>query len=142
MTPDPWYESGWFLCTVVAFLVATFGAGAAEAGSPDDPLAYYGFGGRSCGAIASITYSTPPGTYRSITSKGEEYTSASKSYQEWLQGFVSAINFKNAFTEPPKKQITVDLAGMDLWVRNWCEKNPTADLMTAALAMVKFLKAN
>jgi hypothetical protein len=49
-----------------------------------------------------------------------EYTQ----YQEWLMGFVSGFN--DAHANDVEQQVRkIDLAGMDLWMRNWCNQRPT-----------------
>jgi len=48
----------------------------------------------------------------------------------WLGGFFSAMNF--LISEP--NQIQGDNAAIDVWIRKWCEQNPTKQLIDAAWA--------
>jgi hypothetical protein len=55
-------------------------------------------------------------------------------YQEWLMGFVSSFNAAHADVAQQVRDI--DLAGMDLWMRNWCNKHPTQKVVEGAVAFI------
>jgi hypothetical protein len=50
---------------------------------------------------------------------------------DWLGGFVTATNLW--VTNEPNS-IRFDGAAIDVWIRKWCEKNPTKTLFQAASA--------
>ena len=51
----------------------------------------------------------------------------------WLGGFFSAMNWL-VLDEP--NGIKTDNAAIDVWIRKWCEQNPTKTLVEAASAFV------
>jgi hypothetical protein len=51
----------------------------------------------------------------------------------WLSGFLSATNVW--VTQEPNG-IRYDNAAIDVWIRKWCEQNPTKPLWEAALQFV------
>ena len=51
-------------------------------------------------------------------------------YMTWLNGFLSATNV-NSSTD-----IRSDRAAIDVWMRRWCEQNPTKSVVAAALVFV------
>jgi hypothetical protein len=34
------------------------------------------------------------------------------------------------------------MAGIDLWMRNWCNKNPTKEVIDGAIALIAELRSN
>ena len=56
------------------------------------------------------------------------------STQAWLAGYITAINFQT----PNTFQIlgNSDLLGAELWVKNFCEKNPLKNLANAAESLL------
>jgi hypothetical protein len=54
-------------------------------------------------------------------------------YADWLGGFVSATNWRLI---DERNQIESDPAATDIWIRKWCEQNPTKPLVGAATAFV------
>ena len=55
-------------------------------------------------------------------------------HTQWLAGFVSAIN---AFSRPGKGQIQVDVNGIALWVKAYCDTHPSEKLLVAASAFAR-----
>jgi hypothetical protein len=50
-------------------------------------------------------------------------------------GFVSGFN--GAHANDVEQQVKgIDLAGMDLWMRNWCNKHPTQKVFEGASAFI------
>ena len=54
-------------------------------------------------------------------------------YMYWLDGFLSATN-SWVLNEP--NRIKTDGAAVDVWIRKWCEQNPTKTLVEAAFEFV------
>jgi hypothetical protein len=90
-----------------------------------------GMGLNSCGQYLSAVHSHPPGTYTSIErpQEGEFFDEASR-YQQWLGGFISGSNWKQ------RNNVRTDGAAIDVWMRRWCEQNPTKKVFEAAAAFV------
>jgi hypothetical protein len=65
---------------------------------------------------------------RTAPDDGQSYYSKSTTYLEWLLGYVTGYN---AVAGDPQKQIKLDPAAIDLFVRNWCAENPTGTLFSA-----------
>jgi hypothetical protein len=86
----------------------------------------------SCGKFIAAISDLPPGKYREVNgAKGSIFVSENKAYQEWLMGFVSGFNAAHA--GDLEQQITkIDPAGLDLWMRNWCNKYPTYSVFDGA----------
>lgn len=64
-------------------------------------------------------------------------------YQQWLQGFVSGYNAAHSSADEQQKQVDgIDLAGMDLWMRNWCNKHPTKTVFAGAVAFIEEIRGD
>jgi hypothetical protein len=102
-----------------------------------------GSGRESCGRlIAAIGGNDPPGPGEEIIieTKRGVFFGEYKKYQEWLMGFVAGFN-----ADQPGREYTVhgiDLAGMDLWMRNWCNQHPTETVFTGAVAFINEMRTN
>jgi hypothetical protein len=69
-----------------------------------------------------------------------KYDVAYGMYVSWLGGFVSGYNATQYGQQKP--QITrIDMAGIDLWMRNWCNKNPTKMVADGAVALINEMNA-
>ena len=53
-------------------------------------------------------------------------------------GFVSGFNAMHE----EEQQVSVDLAGLDLWMRNWCNKHPAQKVFHGALAFIDEMRSN
>lgn len=93
-----------------------------------------GAGNDSCGQFLASTYGIPPGKGQTLVQPNATYYDQSTLYAEWLQGFLSGVNIMADAATPGATQITSDYPAVDLWVRHWCEGNPTANLFKAAAA--------
>ena len=51
----------------------------------------------------------------------------------WLAGFLDATNL---WVTNDRNSIQSDNAAIDVWIRKWCEQNPTKTLVEAASAFV------
>jgi len=98
-----------------------------------------GMGLNSCGQYLSAVHNHPPGTYTSIErpQEGEFFDEASR-YQQWLGGFISGSNWKkdNSRKKDNSNNVRTDGAAIDVWMRRWCEQNPTKKVFEAAAAFV------
>lgn len=84
-----------------------------------------GAGQQSCGRlIAAASVGVLPGKYIKMNTQQGEFFNEYKEYQEWLMGFISGFNA--AHGDDINQQVgNIDLAGLDVWIRNWCNRNPT-----------------
>jgi hypothetical protein len=114
------------LCTlVVASLLVT-------ASHADYTL--LGVGALSCGSFLKAVSGTQLGQGQGFTDQnGRKFSDESRSYSEWVQGFLSAINALNSAKEN-SHQLRPDYPGLDLWLRKWCEANPTEPFEMAVWA--------
>jgi hypothetical protein len=92
-----------------------------------------GFGLHSCSKYLAAVQGHAPGKGRLINRPEGQFTDEHFRYAEWLTGFFSATNWW-VMDEP--NQIQTDEAAMDVWIRKWCERNPTKALIEAASAIV------
>jgi hypothetical protein len=100
-------------------------------------------GSNSCGKlIAAVGKYGFPGKKQVLdnTDYGR-FVSENSEYQQWLLGFVSGFNAAHA-SEPDKQATGIDQAGMDLWMRNWCNKNPTKTVFDGANAFIDEMRGN
>src|SRR5262245_48844685 len=81
-----------------------------------------GFGGNSCGKYLAAVHGHPPGSGRVLKRPEGPFYDEHLLYAEWLAGFFSAMNW---FTFKEENQIRDDEAAIDVWIRKWCEQNPT-----------------
>ena len=101
-----------------------------------------GSGRESCGRLIAAIGNDPPGPGEQIiieTKRGVffgEYTR----YQDWLMGFVAGFNFTHVGEEDTVRGI--DLAGMDLWMRNWCNQHPTKLVFEGGIAFINEMQTN
>jgi hypothetical protein len=107
-----------------------------------------GVGVHSCGQFIGAIGKSPP--YEYIDTRSGHFVSENAEYQEWLLGYVSAFNATwSAFSaaHPGEEwQIDlfkrIDLAGMDLWMRNWCNQHPTQKVVDGALEFIHEMLTN
>jgi len=78
-----------------------------------------GVGGQSCDSFTAAVSGNAPGEGVHIIRQGQTFHSEARLFAEWLQGFITAINLNGA------RQITTDFSSIELWMRNWCQANPT-----------------
>jgi hypothetical protein len=92
----------------------------------------YGIGSDSCGSyVLALSEHRPTAA---IVMQGKTYYTTANAYTQWLSGFVTATN--NAADDAKRQQIAVDIAGMSVWIRNYCNANPTQSVLKAALEFV------
>jgi hypothetical protein len=107
-------------------------------------VAVFGSGQNSCGKLVAAAGNIPPGVhYRSTNHEVGDIVNEYAQYQEWLMGFVSGFNAHQTSDANQDVQVKgIDLAGMDLWMRNWCNKHPTQSVYQAAVAFINEMLSN
>jgi hypothetical protein len=102
-----------------------------------------GAGQHSCGRFIADLGSTPPepGNHREMNTPSGVFVNEYTQYQEWLMGFVSGFNAEHA-GELEQQVIGIDLAGVDLWMRNWCNKHPTQAVFEGGRAFIDEMRTN
>jgi hypothetical protein len=100
-----------------------------------------GVGSNSCGKLIATIGKIPPGKVHILPTRDGVFVNEYATYQEWLMGFVTGFNAAHTNEE---QQITasIDSAGMDLWMRNWCNQHPTQTVFQGALAFIDEMRSN
>jgi hypothetical protein len=94
----------------------------------------YDLGTHSCGKYLAAVHGHPPGTGKVMNNpQGGRYVDEHFRYMAWLGGYLSAMNWW--VTDEPN-EFRVDSAAIDVWIRKWCEQNPTKHLVEAATEFV------
>jgi hypothetical protein len=83
----------------------------------------------SCGQFIAVTEGYKLNTYTKLQQNGMTLVSENKAMFEYVQGVLTGINA----ARDDKHQIQNDNEAIDLWLRNWCNKNPTKSLFVAIL---------
>jgi hypothetical protein len=105
------------------------------------PVFEIGSGLDSCGKYIAALGDAPPGKYREMNTARGVYVSENKVYQAWLLGFVTGFNA--VYAGDLEQQVTkIDPAGMDLWMRNWCNQHPTQTVLDGAIAFINEMLTN
>jgi hypothetical protein len=117
--------------------VLLLAADVAQAGS----TAVFGAGQNSCGRLIATIGKLQPGNLQSMDTASGVFVSEYIRYQEWLMGFVTGFNA--AYSNDLEQQVKgTDLAGMDLWMRHWCDKHPTQSVVDGAIAFINEMRSN
>jgi hypothetical protein len=91
-------------------------------------------GVHSCGKYLTAVHGHPPGIGKVINHRQEgRFSDDHYLYMAWLGGFFTATNYWVTI-EP--NGIQSDHSAIDVWIRKWCEQNPTKNLADAASAFV------
>jgi hypothetical protein len=103
-----------------------------------------GVGQFSCGKLIAAIGHAPPGSHEQMTTPNGIFIDEHTQYQEWMTGFVSGYNFAHSAPgDEQKKQVrAIDQAGMDLWMRNWCNQHPTQTVFQASAAFINEMLTN
>jgi hypothetical protein len=118
---------------ILGLLLLTAGVARAE---PGETLVM-GSGQYSCGQFIAAIGDAPPGRFRGMNTAKGVIVSENARYQEWLAGFVSGFNASHNGDQLTK----IDPAGMDLWMRNWCNKHPTEMVFDGAVTFINEMQA-
>jgi hypothetical protein len=98
-----------------------------------DEILVIGAGQKTCGSFISAVGDAPPGQFPLVNTRHGEFDGELRNYQSWLMGFATGVNAEQA--ENQGQQIfKVDIAAIDLWMRNWCNRHPTQTVFEGALA--------
>jgi hypothetical protein len=118
-----------YIATVAA-LILSYGPTASYA-----QQAYvHGMGNNSCGKYLAAVHGHAPGKGSGFNDRWRgKFSDDHSLYMAWLGGFFSAMNWL-VLDEP--NGIKTDNAAIDVWIRKWCEQNPTKTLLDAASAFV------
>jgi hypothetical protein len=96
------------------------------------PTASYAQGSDSCGKYLAAVHGHAPGIGNVFNSPQRGHFSDDHHlYMAWLGGFFSAMNW--LVLDRPNG-IQSDQSAIDVWIRKWCEQNPTKELFDAASA--------
>jgi hypothetical protein len=95
------------------------------------PVFIIGAGHDSCGELIGAIGDAPTG----------KMTTTTGVYLEWLMGFVSGFNAAHV-GERELQVRGIDAAGMDLWMRNWCNQHPTQKVIDGALVFINEMRAD
>jgi len=114
---------------MIAALVLSYGAAANAQGRG---VFIYDPGNQSCGKYLAAVRGHAPGTASAIDRHSRRYSDDHYLYMAWLGGFLSATNWWVMDAE--HNEIRADGSAVDVWIRKWCEQNPTRRLIEAASA--------
>jgi hypothetical protein len=94
----------------------------------------HSWGTHSCGKYLAAVHGHPPGAGIGFNDRQRgQFSDDHTLYMGWLGGFLSATNW---FVMDEPNGIKTDSAAIDVWIRKWCEQNPTKSLAEAASAFV------
>jgi hypothetical protein len=94
----------------------------------------HNWGTHSCGKYLAAVHGHPPGAGIGFNDRQRgQFSDDHTLYMGWLGGFLSAMNWL-VLDEP--NGIQSDNAAIDVWIRKWCEQNPTKPLFEAASEFV------
>jgi hypothetical protein len=108
----------------VVFLFLSVGGAAAQ----EVPISVYGLGNKSCGAFIAAVQGLGPGETRT----GRDLYSLNALFDQYALGYITA---SNALAGNPVNG--VDLPGIDLALRHYCENNPTNNFVTAVEKFIR-----
>jgi hypothetical protein len=113
-----------YIVTVAALILS---CGITTSYALDDP------GTHSCGRYLAAIHGHAPGIGTGLKDHGKQFYDDHILYMYWLAGFLSATN---SWVMEPPNGIKTDSAAVDVWIKKWCEQNPTKPLIEAAMAFV------
>ena len=116
----------------LAVCFAAMISGAVAHAEPGSTIDIMGSGQYSCGKFIGALGDLPPGKYREKSG----FVSENKAYTEWLMGFVMGYSAAHG------GDLKTDPAGLDLWMRNWCNKHPTQTVAQGAVAFITEMLTN
>jgi len=96
----------------------------------------YGMGSNSCGQYLAAVYGHAPATYVVVDVRGAKFFDQHALYKEWLLGFVTATNI-GSVAFGTGSDMRTDPPAIDVWMRKWCEQNPTKIVSEAAWAFIQ-----
>jgi len=131
--------SGWQRIGVMRYFVtAVIAASALSYGTTADAqekvIFTTGLANNSCGKYLAAVHGHPPGKSMVADLPQGQFHDDHHRYIEWLRGFLTATDL---LVMDGPNQLKVDDAAIDVWIRKWCEQNPTKPLFQAAMAFVR-----
>ena len=123
----------------LAVCIAAMISGAVAHAEPGT-LSVTGVGQFSCGQFIASIGKRPPGKMVVMPTRDGDFVSENAEYQQWLMGFVTGFNA--AHLGEQEQQVEIDLAGTDLWMRNWCKQHPTKMVFDGAWAFIHEMQTN
>jgi hypothetical protein len=119
----------------------------ADVAHAEQTLYTIGIGNLSCGKFIASIGKRPPG--KVMATRDGDLVSENAQYLQWLLGFVSGVNstlyvYNVAHPgEEQQQQIeNIDAAGVDLWMRNWCNQHPVKSVFEGAVAFIGEMRTN
>lgn len=100
------------------------------------PVHIYGQGMSSCGALVEAFRQDSPNV--GLNHQGRVFPTQAHTYQQWLAGFVSSYNTFVSRTGNLGR--ATDIHGLTEWLHSYCMKNPTSNVMQAAVELVRSLE--
>jgi hypothetical protein len=117
---------------MIAIAISTMTASAAAQGTGPHQWLVLGVGNDSCASYVLALADNRPTS--PVTRGSKTYYSEANAYTQWINGFVTA---ENVARKPGPGQIQVDVNGVALWVKHFCEANPSESIMSGARAFVR-----
>ena len=106
-----------------------------------EPATYVaGLGQFSCSQFIATIGKIPPGKMERVHTGDSDLVSENSEYQQWLLGFVSGFNAAHP-VEQEQQVRGIDIAGMDLCMRNWCNQHPTKSVFEGATAFINEMRS-
>jgi hypothetical protein len=100
----------------------------------DRSIYVHSWGTNSCGQYLAAVHGHAPGTGFALNHPQRgQLSDQHLLYTAWLGGFLTTMNW--LVLDKPNN-IENDPAAIDVWIRKWCEQNPTKPLFEAASAFV------
>jgi hypothetical protein len=101
-----------------------------------------GVGAESCATYSLALADNRPTS--GIKMEGRNYFTEANAYTQWLVGFVSGVSWvdsaaivsKNTGKRLKLKDMSVDVNGVALWVKNYCDANPAQTIFDGATAYI------
>jgi hypothetical protein len=117
----------------IALLLAVTAAAAVTAQAQIQPHQWStsGLGAHSCGKFSVAILQDPKFTGWEIA--GKTYQSEAGAFVQWAAGFVTAANLHG---KPGPGQIVVDVDGMGMWLKTYCESHPSQSFYVAVSEFV------
>jgi len=112
---------------VAAILLALMVSSRAE----ETGIVVYNLGRSSCGELVLALNANTHNTGMSY--RGQMWFSKASAFAEWISGYITAQNA----ARPVRQQLNLDMAGMSLWLKKYCEQNPTMSMMFAIDALLR-----
>jgi hypothetical protein len=128
-------------CIVASVLTAAI-VSPAHADEKQFQIETSGVGVESCASYTLALRDNRPTA--AIKMDGKIYYTEANGFTQWIVGFVNAANWittsTNISTKVGKRlqhtKMSVDVNGVALWVKNYCEANPSASISLGAVAYV------